>query len=59
LVTYQTEEGSSQTVCADSAEAKDMRQKTGQMKMLIAELSLNNRRLKKVAGFTRSSWLLS
>ena len=44
---------------ADSTEVKDMRQKTGQMKMLTAELSLNNRRLKKVAGFTRSSWLLS
>ena len=42
---------------ADSAEVKDMRQENEQMKLLIAELSLNNRRLKKsLRGLGDETW---
>jgi len=42
---------------ADSAEVKDMRQENEQMKLLIAELSLNNRRLKKsLRGVGDQTW---
>ncbi len=42
---------------ADSAEVKDMRQENEQMKLLIAELSLNNRRLKKsLRGAGDQTW---
>ena len=42
---------------ADSAEVKDMRQENEQTKLLIAELSLNNRRLKKsLLGLGDETW---
>jgi len=42
---------------ADSTEVKDMRQENEQMKLLIAELSLNNRRLKKsLRGMGDETW---
>ena len=42
---------------ADSAEVKEMRQENEQMKLLIAELSLNNRRLKKsLRGLGDEMW---
>jgi transposase len=42
---------------ADSSEVQDMRQESEQMKLLIAELSLNNRRLKKsLRGVGEQTW---
>ena len=42
---------------ADSTEVKDMRQENEQMKLLIAELSLKNRRLKKsLRGMGDETW---
>jgi len=42
---------------ADSSEVQDMRQENDQMKLLIAELSLNNRRLKKsLRGLGDETW---
>jgi len=42
---------------ADSSEVQEMRQEREQMKLLIAELSLNNRRLKKsLRGVGDQTW---
>ncbi len=42
---------------ADSSEVREMRQESEQMKLLIAELSLNNRRLKKsLRGVGDQTW---
>ena len=42
---------------ADSREVQEMRQESEQMKLLIAELSLNNRRLKKsLRGVGDQTW---
>ena len=42
---------------ADSSEVQEMRQENEQMKLLIAELSLNNRRLKKsLRGMGDETW---
>lgn len=42
---------------ADSSEVRDMRQENEQMKLLIAELSLRNRRLKKsLRGLGDETW---
>jgi len=42
---------------ADSSEVQEMRQESEQMKLLIAELSLRNRRLKKsLRGLGEQTW---